>query len=321
MKKYYFVFLLGFLLTACIPTPVATPNPAEVALTMFADKVKAEATQAAVNSVFTATAQVIAVTSTQQAAQTQQAITEQARRDANATADQARVDLANTQQVLNAISTAEQARADSATSTAEAGIAIARTQSADATATFTVMTLTAMPGVATATQIAINNQMVVDAQDVEKSGLELQQARDTNRISWQAPLLIAVAAIGMALLWVIRKSRWNVITDGDGNVEGFGFDEQFVRPNLLPGPVLDLKAKSMPQLTDSATQKEIVVNDQKIRALAAMPVQPTASGAALFNGFGNEQEKKSMPVIEVVRPDQVGSQILEEIEGKVVEEG
>jgi hypothetical protein len=243
--------------------------------------------------------------------------TEQARQDAAATSEQHRQDVQATQARMDADTQATQ----SADAVIQARIDAQSTSDSLATSTFTVMTLTAIPPHATLTQIAVNNQIAIATQEVERSSLSLQQARDTNKVSWQMSLMAAIVGLGMALLWVIRKSRWNVITNEDGDVEGFGFDEQYINPKLLPGPVLDLKAKTMPQLTDPATQKEIVNNEQKIRALAAMPIQPTSSGVAAYNQLFGQAEKKAMPVIEVIPSEQVGDQILEEIEGQVVEEG
>jgi hypothetical protein len=331
MKKIILIAFL-FLLTACGTssnvTSTPTPNPGEIALQMLQQQMAANATSQVVGLNFTATAQVVGATATANQLVVEGQWTEQARQDAAATSEQHRQDAQATSEQHRQDVQATQARMDadtqatrSADAVIQARIDAQSTSDSLATSTFTVMTLTAIPPHATLTQIAVNNQIAIATQEVERSSLSLQQARDTNKVSWQAPLMAAIVGLGMALLWVIRKSRWNVITNEDGEVEGFGFDEQYINPKLLPGPVLDLKAKTMPQLTDPATQKEIVNNEQKIRALAAMPIQPTSSGVTAYNQLFGQAEKKAMPVIEVIPSEQVGDQILEEIEGQVVEEG
>jgi hypothetical protein len=98
MKKYILILLL--FLTACSGTaspevtPTSTPNPGEILMQLGSDKIAAESTQASVNMLFTATAQVIGITSTSQFLATQDAVTQQARIDAQATSDQGRRDAA-----------------------------------------------------------------------------------------------------------------------------------------------------------------------------------------------------------------------------------
>ena len=306
MKKY--LFFLAFLLVACgaeggTPSVKPTPSlsPGEIALNMIQQQMAAEATAQIVGLQFTATAQVIGVTATSQYVATQQAVTEQARIDAIATSDQARRDAAAEQARKDTIATAEQARIDAQNATAQALVALQSTQAAEATSTFTAMTLTALPPHATLTQQAINNDIVLAAKDVELAELSLQQARDTNRIQWQIPLLAALVVMILGTVWVLRESRWKVIKTDDGDVIGFGFHEQFVNPNLLPGPVLDLKAKTVPMLTDPDTQREIVRNEQKIRAIAAIPINPNASGAQAYDlAFANEKKEDPFEIVDAV---------------------
>jgi hypothetical protein len=301
MKKTFAFLVLVFavLLSACAASPVAvnvtptpTPNPGEIALNMIQQQMAAEATSQVVGLQFTATAQVLGMTATSQAVSTAEAITQQARIDAQATSDQARRDAVATQQRLDAVATAEQERQDSIFATGQAVLAMQSTQSADATATFTSMTLTAIPPHATLTQIYVDNQIVLATQDVERAALELKQARDTNVLTWLVPFLIAITATGAGLLWVIRESRWHIVKNDEGDIEGFGHDEKFIVPKLLPGPVLNLRTSTMPQLTGQTNQAEIVRNEQKIRALAAIPVSPTESGKAAFNQFFSGEKKE-----------------------------
>lgn len=308
MKKFAFLFLI-FFLSACSAapavdniTPTATPNAGEIALNMIQQQMAAEATSQIVGLQFTATAEILGITATSQAVSTAEAITQQARIDAQATSDQARRDAAATQARQDAVATAERQQKLDDEATKQAMIFMQNTQSADATMTFTVMTLTAIPPHATMTQIAVNNQIALSTQEVERAALSLKQARDTNVLTWLVPFLIAIIATGAGLLWVIRESRWHVIKNDDGDVEGFGYDNDFIVPKLLPGPVLNLKAKTMPQLTDRNNQAEIVRNEQKIRALAAMPVSPTESGKAAFNQFFSSGETKEDP-FEIIEGD------------------
>jgi hypothetical protein len=288
----------------------------------------AEATAQIVGLQFTATAQIIGQTATSQAIGTAEAVTQQARIDAQATSDQARqdaqatqsradADARATQQRIDADATAEQQRRDAQSATEQALVFMQQTQSADATSTFTAMTMTAIPPHATLTQIAVNNEIALATKDVEKAELDLQQARDTNKIAWAIPLLVALGLMAMGAIWIWRESRWKVIKNDDGDVLGFGFHEQYINPHTLPGPVLDLKTKTMPMLIDGATQKEIILNEQKIRAIAAIPISPSAGGAQAFNmafsstepRFGMLEEGDSPPA-EVMTPE-----AMEAIEG------
>jgi hypothetical protein len=308
MKNKFAFLVLVLILSACTASPVTvqatptqTPNPGEIALNMIQQQMAAEATQQVVGLQFTATAQVIGMTVTSQAISTAEAITQQARIDAQATSDQVRRDAAATQQRIDTVATAEQARQDAIFATGQAILALQSTQSADATATFTSMTLTAIPPHATMTQIALNNQIAINTQEVALAGLELKKAQDTNMLDWLLPRLVLVVITGAGLLFVIRVTRWYVIKNDDGEIEGFGHDEKFIVPKLLPGPVLNLRTSTMPQLTNATNQAEIVRNEQKIRALAAIPVSPTESGKAAFNQFFSG-EKKDDP-FEIIEGD------------------
>jgi len=284
-----------------VPTPTATPNAGEIALNMIQQQMAAEATSQIVGLQFTATAEILGATATSQAISTAEAIAQQARMDAQATSDQTRADAAATQQRIDTVSTAEQARQDAMLATGQAIIAAQSTQSANATATFTALTLTAIPGDATSTQIAVDNQIAISAKNVEEAELDLQRARDTNILKAYGPwtLVIFLAALLGVVVW--RQSRWYIIKNGYGDVEGIGHDQKLINPRYLPGAVIDLKAMTMPQLTDKATQAEIIRNDQKIRALEAIPVNPSESGRAAFDTFFS-REKKEEP-FEIIEGD------------------
>lgn len=288
MKRLLLLIVLW--LTACGATveTKATPtniSPVEIAGTMMQFQLASQATQNAVNVQMTGTAQVLGATATSQAISTEVANTQQARLDVQATAEQARFDAAATQQRMDHDAATQQARKD-AESTAEQGrIDAVNTQSANATATWVPMTLTAMPPHATLTAIAVNNDIVVAEQDVELSALELKKARDTNVLQWLIPTLIAITATGAGLLWVIRQSRGRSFEDGDGKIRGVIVDDQWITPNLLPAPVLNLRDGTALQLVAPSEQADVTKRAQAIDAIAAMPSQTTAPAAEAFNRY------------------------------------
>lgn len=287
MKK--FIILMAFLLTACAGeaypagTPTPTPNPGEIALQMMQEKVAAEGTQMAVGLQFTATAQVIGMTVTSQAISTQEAITQQARRDAVATSDQARMDAAATQQRVDAVSTAEQARADAQAATVQAVLALQSTQNADATATFTVMTMTAIPPHATLTQIANEQIIALNDNEVRESDNRLNQ----QPLEWLVILIVFLLTVGVGWVMGLRYSRTREIKDEDGSVRVLVLDNKTVlAPKLLASPVLDLETMSMPEMTNAAEQAEVTKRAQMVEMVAALPVGPSnAANDGIFSMF------------------------------------
>jgi hypothetical protein len=283
-----------------VPTP--TPNAGEIALAMMQKQMSANATAQYVGLNFTATAQILGATATQQQLIINAQGTEQARVDANATSEQQRQDAAATSEQRRVDAQSTQARIDSdarATQafidaqstqaradadTLQARVDAVSTQDALSTATFTSLTLTAIPPHATLTQLAVNNQIAISTQEVERSALSLKQARDTNVIVWLTPIIIAVFAAIVGAFWIYNQGRVREIRDEDGNVDVFIFDNRTAtKPSLLTGPVLDLRSNTMPMLAAPKVQEEVTRRAQAIKALAAMPVQPTVSGAGAFN--------------------------------------
>lgn len=306
MRKYILILIL--LLTACQTpsaagvTPTATPNPGEIALQMMQQQMAANATSQVVGLNFTATAQILGSTATAQQLVVEAQWTEQARADAVSTSEQKRTDTQSTavQQQKEAQATqsridsdaratqsyidaqATQARADA--DAHQARIDAVATSDSLATATFTSMTLTAIPPHATLTQMAVNNQIVMSTQDVERAALSLQQQRDTNVIQWLLPIIGVSFLLVVAGLYAYNLSRVREIRDEDGNVQVFIFDNKTATmPALMTGPVLDLKTTTMPLLTSAGEQADVTKREQAIRALRAMPVSPTASGVTAFN--------------------------------------
>lgn len=297
MKKYL-LFLAAFLLAACA-TPPPTPNPAEVGLTMFANKVNAEATQMAVNSVFTATAQVYAVTSTFQAAGTQIAVTQQARIDADATAQQTRADAQATQQRIDADATQAQARRDMEIQATQMRLDIESTQQAQATANAFMMTQAVAPTHNMWTQQAVEQQIIIGTNQVELSNLEVQQQQQTNTIDWALPAFGAIGLTITAIVYVLRHSRTREIKNDDGDIEMVIFDNQkAVKPALMAKPVLMLDAMTMPDVASLADQRAVTERAQMIQALAVMPVNTSSAAASAFNTYFSQSKEKPYDIVD-----------------------
>ena len=172
-------------------------------MTMFADKINSEATQARIDSIFTATAQVYGVTATYQAVGTQEAVTQQARIDAQATSDQARMDAQATadqrradaqatQQRIDADATQAQERRDAEATAEQARLDVESTQQAQGTAVAATMTQMVIP----TNNLLDLQQKQIDIElaknELELSNLEVEQQRDTNTVDWAATLSLAV---------------------------------------------------------------------------------------------------------------------------------
>lgn len=285
MKKYLLV--LAFFLTACA-TPAPTPNPAEVGLTMFADRVNAEATQMAVNSVFTATAQVYGLTATVQAAGTQEAVTQQARIDAQATADQNRADVQATADQRRMDAQATQARMD-----------IESTQQAQATANAFAMTQAVAPTHNYWTQQAVEQQIVIGTNAVELSNLEVKQQQQTNTIDWAIPTLGAIGLTITAVVYVLRHSRTREIKNENGDIEMVIFDNaKAIKPALMAKPVLMIEAMTMPDVSSPADQRAVTERAQMIQALAVMPVNTSNAAAGAFNQYFSQAKEQPYDIVD-----------------------
>jgi hypothetical protein len=315
MKK--FILIVFLFLTACgssgsypYGTPTPTPNPGEIALQMMQQQMAANATAQVVGLSFSATAQVVGVTATANQLIIEGQRTEQARVDAAATSEQHRQDAQATSEQHRQDVQATQARMDADTAATQAAAAAAQaridaqsTSDSLATATFTVMTLTAIPPHATLTQIAVNNAIVVSTQEVERSELSLQQQRDTNVIQWLFPIIGAIFLFVGLALYFWNQSQVRVEKNEDGDIDVIIFKNQKAfKPALFARPMLDLVTNDMPLLTDANTQNEVTRREQAIRALAAMPVHPTGNGTNAFNDVFSTSQKRE-DAFEIIEGD------------------
>lgn len=332
----FMALVIGFLIIGCVPAPTPEPqNPAEIAMTMAAQALDAQATEMKINMQYSATAQIIEVTKNVQNTQAALAVTEQARKDGVATDQQNRRDAAATEQQKrnDAAATEQRKREDAATeqarrdleATAEQGrqnvIGTATAQQAEI---WNGMTLAVAPTHDLLTLQAAHVEQTLAVNDAELSNLNVEQQTDKNTAEWVVPLLVALALVSVFAVVQIRRSRvQKVVNEEDGTVEGLLIDgDTLIRPQLMPGPVLDLSGKKAiaPDVTDPETQKEVTRRAQAIEALRAMPTTaPTANATLMANSVFGETKK---PVIQMLQPGQGSASrvILDELSDQVVEE-
>lgn len=295
MKKII-TLVCALLLVGCsgaTETP-GTPDPAQVAMTMLSDKVNAEATQARLEIVFSATAQILGATATQQAYYAQATSTQQARNDANATAAKELQFVQLTQARIDADSTQAQARLDADATAEQARLDLVATQQAIGTATAFAITQTAIPPANTNTAIALVQDIQIKQNQVELSNLEVEQQRQKNTPEWVVPMLVVLVGLAAGVMYLKQYSRVREVKNDDGDIELILVDNRALRPQLLPGPVLEFVngAATMPLLTSAAEQSRVTERAQAVDAIKAMPATgttPQAAGAFMkFFGPGQE---------------------------------
>lgn len=307
MKKNIFVLLCVLVLTACggsdatyTATATPTPNAGEIALSMMQKQLEAQATAQAVGLQFTATAAVAGTTATAQQVIVESGWTQQARVDAEATAQQARMDAEATAQQNreNAEATAQQRRADAAAT--QQRMDMEGTQSAQATALWDAITMTAMPPAATMTQIAYVQNIALANNEIEKSNLEVEKARQTNTVDWVIKYSVVLMAAIVGALFVIRYSRTREVRDEDGGVQVLVLDNnKVISPKLLAGPVLEVDSMTMPELVNRDEQREVVKRAQTIEALKAIPTEPSKNAMPLFaDVFGAQKKEDPFEIVE-----------------------
>ena len=296
MKKHSWLIVLFLLLVSC--NEPSTPNPAEVSLTMIADRVNAEATQAKLASVFTVTAQVVGATATQQAIWVEATAVQQARIDAEstaaqdradtqATADQARRDAQATQQRIDSDAATSQARIDQEATAQQGRMDAQSTQQASGTSTAFVITQTAIPPANTMTAIAQHQDIQLKDNQVELSNLQVEQQAEKNTPQWLIPYLVAIVVLVIGAIYVIRYSRVREVKNDDGELEMVGIGNKWIRPRLLPGPVLHITKDgiTMPLLTAAAEQSKVTERAQAVEAIKNMPPSTTPQAAQTFNKY------------------------------------
>lgn len=277
---YFVAFVVIALLSGCagepyappiLPTasPTATPNPGEIALQMLQEQMAAEATSQVVALQLEATQQVINATATESQRLVYVGQTQQARRDADATAQQERENIAATQSRMDADAATQQARDD-----------LMATQSAYATSTFVVMTLSAVPTSAALTAVANEQRIALKNDEVTQSKMDTNQ----KPYEWAIRLLLVLAAMIVGAVVGLRWSRTREVKDEDGRVRVLVFDNKHVvAPSLLPAPVLDLETMTSPTL--SAEQGEVTKRAQMVEMVAAMPAASPATSDNLIGMF------------------------------------
>lgn len=286
------IAVLVFGMLACAQPsvmPTATSiSPADIAGTAIQQFAAAEATQFSVNIRFTATEQVLEATRAAQVVIDNAAATQQARRDAQATADQMRADIAATQQRKDIEATARQA-----------DIYMMNTQSALATSTWEAMTMTAINPHATLTQQAVDNQIIVNNNNAQASSLDLEKKRDTNRISWQIPLWISLGILAMFGLYIWQTSHQKTILDGNGEFQGYVYHDNLVIPDKSLGPVIRMKRNpDIPLLVDDVeTQKEITKDFMRVKGLKALSEVSPMGGFQSYQGYFNQSPQGEFDVI------------------------
>lgn len=330
MKRFAIIMFLGLafmVMAGCgssndVPPTPQPISPGEVALTMMAQQVDAQATQMKVDIQFAATAQIVGATATAQAHIDAQATAEQARKDAQATDTRARQDamatdqqrrddIAATQIVINMRATAEQAERN-----------VVGTATAQQQAIYNSMTAQVLPTHAMWTQDAVRQEQIIATNEVELSNLQVVRQRKSNTLDALWKYAVATFSIVAAVIVVLRYSRVREIKNEEtGVIEGILVDGKYlVKPQLLPGPVLELDGDEprVPQMTNPDEQSEVTRRAQAIEALRAMPTQaPTANATLMANSVFGESRK---PVVEVLPPGSAPRVILDELSDQVIEE-
>jgi len=332
MKKLIFLFLLfGMTMLACegsvvsMATPTPAPNPLDIGATMMAAQMAAKATDQAIGLQFTGTAQVIGITSTIQAVETQEAVAQQARADAQATANQERTDARATQQRLDAEATQEQAKRDQqSTATYEAFMArqTMTQQSFQVTSTAQMIgTQTAYPQteqsskatqtMAAAYGVAQGTAVYANARSVE---LAVERERVTNMMRAWAPWMGFIIVLGVLGVVALRNSRTRVVQkDAFGALPGLVMDgvaidlDSGMSARLLP----DNGGVEFQQYDDKITERK-----QQVEMVRAMP----AGRPEIVEKIFDLNSDRRAPVVEVIEPGTMSRAMLNDIQDQVVEE-
>ena len=308
MKKIIVLFFSMLMVSGCgagaySALPTGTPTPSamsegDLLATMMMMQIGAKATEQSVGLRFTSTALVVQETQRVEATQAALAVTEQARRDAQATDQQARADTAATQQARDNMAATEQARADAAAAAEQARIDAQATSTAQQQAIWNAATMQVMPTHDMWTAQAVANAQALATNEIELSNLQVEQQRQKNSAEWLVPFLIALACTAVGSLYVMRRSRTREVTNEEtGVVEGLLLDNALmIRPQLMTGPLMQLDGSDV---VDAKEQSEVTRRAQAVEALRAMPTaSPTATGAAMTNSvFGSATAAQRFTVL------------------------
>ena len=296
----------GYAPTAATPTVPTVVNPGEIALTMIMQKADAEATQMMVNVQLTATGQIVNATATAQAYQFGIATNEQARQDVQATDARQRQDAAATEQRRREDAAATQARMDAVSTAEQDQRNVIGTATAQQAAIWNGMTMQAAPTHDMWTKQAVEQEQIIATNQVELSNLEVKRQQQSNTLQALGPYAVAFIAIVVAAIVMLRYSRTREIKNEEtGVIEAIVLDNQtMIRPQLLPGAVLNLgKQPSVPLLTDSENQAEIVRRSQGVEAIRAIPpgTSPQVMGDLLSNILGGSDPA---PRFQILNPSE-----------------
>lgn len=305
------IMLVFGLLAACVnsvadmtaaqtATPTLAPTnvgPVDIAATMMQVEIASKATQQALSIQQTATQQVLGITATMQVGATQAAYTQQARVDAIATDQQGRRDAQATQARIDFEATQQQANRDAEATQAQARLDLQATQQAQATATAYMSTAAVLPTVQAFTATAISQEILLRNNEVELSNQHIRDQQMTTLVrNFLTPAVIIIAVVVLSLA-IIRKSRSNIVTNEDGQVEMVIHDNtRLIRPRLMPGPVVEMYGNqtTMPMLVAPAVQAEVTKRAQGVDALSVMPSEPSRNGMDLYGAvFGNGGQQQA----------------------------
>ena len=267
------------------PTP-QNNSPVDVIGTMAMADLNAKVTQQAVGIIYTGTAQVMQVTLNAQSTQAAMAVTEQYRNDAVATDAQARQDAAATQSRMDADAAALQAKLDAQATESQMRIDAQAKQSADATATWDALTMTALPTHAVLTQQAAMVEQTKSASDAQLAVLNVEQQTEKNTPEWIIPYLGLLVAVIVGAVYIIRQSRSKTIMNPEtGVIEAVIIDNvQSFKPQLMTKPMMLLKPGA--EHVDPKEQSDVTRRAQIAEALRAMPTQqPTPNAVGMMNGL------------------------------------
>lgn len=247
-----FLLVIGLLCTSCVPVdtaasiqPAQTPNPAQGIFDANVSQATADAAVATANfhaAWLTTTVEAQHATATAQAWELERA---------------AQVaDITNTARAWEATTTADSMKSTSiAADTATAS-------SVQSTATQRTLNITATTDAAAAQAYA--TAMAAEAINTD---LAVQRAKMMNKVQATVPWIILLTILIMAVLWVVRRSRFYLIPrDQRGDAPLLIMKDRVYDADRNPLPLLDLAGEepAIPLLTPLELQAPTTARDQMI---------------------------------------------------------